>query len=88
MTCPVSSDALLAMHRELVARNGIEQGMIYLQVTRGACKRDHVFPKDIKPTVFVMAGGYGNDLEDTLQAQLTTWRVAWQYHQRWQNVRP
>ena len=40
------------------------------------------------PTVFVMAGGYGNDLEDTLQAQLTTWRVAWQYHQRWQNVRP
>ncbi|PJI97334.1 acetoin utilization deacetylase AcuC-like enzyme [Acidovorax sp. 69] len=40
------------------------------------------------PLVFAMAGGYGNDLEDTLQAQLTTWRVALQYHQRWQNVRP
>ncbi|MBT9513831.1 MAG: histone deacetylase [Acidovorax sp.] len=40
------------------------------------------------PLAFAMAGGYGNDLEDTLQAQLTTWRVAWQYHQRWQNVRP
>lgn len=40
------------------------------------------------PLVFAMAGGYGNDLEDTLAAQLTTWRVAWQYHQRWQNVPP
>lgn len=40
------------------------------------------------PLAFTMAGGYGRDLEDTLQAQLTTWRVAQQYHQRWQNVRP
>lgn len=28
---------------------------IYLQVTRGAAKRDHVFPEEIKQTVFVMA---------------------------------
>ena len=35
MSCPVNSEELLAMHRELVSRNGIEQGMIYLQVTRG-----------------------------------------------------
>jgi D-alanine transaminase len=28
-------DELLAIHRELVARNGIVEGMIYLQVTRG-----------------------------------------------------
>ena len=40
------------------------------------------------PLAFVMAGGYGNDLEDTLQAQLTTWRVALQYQRRWQNHRP
>jgi len=40
------------------------------------------------PVAFAMAGGYGRNLEDTVQAQLTTWRVAWQYHQRWQNVRP
>ena len=35
MSCPVSAEELLAMHRELVRLNGIEQGMIYLQVTRG-----------------------------------------------------
>ena len=40
------------------------------------------------PVAFAMAGGYGRALEDTVQAQLNTWRVAWQYHQRWQNVRP
>ena len=40
------------------------------------------------PLAFTMAGGYGRDLADTLQAQLTTWRVAQQYHARWQNVRP
>ena len=40
------------------------------------------------PVAFAMAGGYGNDLEDTIKAQLTTWRVASEYHQRWQNRRP
>lgn len=40
------------------------------------------------PLAFAMAGGYGNNIEDTLQAQLTTWSVALQYHQRWQNIRP
>jgi acetoin utilization deacetylase AcuC-like enzyme len=40
------------------------------------------------PVAFVMAGGYGRDLDDTVHAQLNTWRVAWQYHQRWQNLRP
>ena len=40
------------------------------------------------PLVLTMAGGYGRDLEDTVRAQLTTWRLALHYHQRWQNVRP
>ncbi|MFY3384700.1 histone deacetylase [Paracidovorax sp. MALMAid1276] len=40
------------------------------------------------PLVVTMAGGYGRDLEDTLAAQLATWQVAWQYHQRWQNALP
>jgi D-alanine transaminase len=45
MASPVERDELLAIHRELVARNGIEQGMIYLQITRGApADRDFVFP--------------------------------------------
>lgn len=35
------------------------------------------------PLAFVMAGGYGNDLEATVQVQMNTYRVALQYHARW-----
>lgn len=45
MQSPISKDDLLEVHRELVRRNGIEEGMIYLQITRGAPDdRDFVFP--------------------------------------------
>ena len=45
MRNPVTMDALLEIHRELVRLNGIEEGLIYLQITRGAPgDRDFVFP--------------------------------------------
>ena len=37
------------------------------------------------PLAFAMAGGYGRNLEDTLQVQLNTFAVANAYWQRWQN---
>jgi D-alanine transaminase len=40
---------------QLVARQSFEDQGIYFQVTRGVAKRDHAFPKDAAPTVFVMA---------------------------------
>jgi D-alanine transaminase len=51
MANPVTEDELLDIHRELVARNGIEDGLVYLQVTRGAADRDFAYPKDAKPTL-------------------------------------
>ncbi|MGI1662914.1 D-amino-acid transaminase [Palleronia sp. KMU-117] len=51
MANPVTEDELLAIHRELVSRNGIEDGLVYLQVTRGAADRDFAYPKDAKPTL-------------------------------------
>ncbi|WP_299673574.1 D-amino-acid transaminase [uncultured Roseobacter sp.] len=45
MKTPISKEDLLEVHRELVRLNGIEEGMIYLQITRGAPgDRDFVFP--------------------------------------------
>ena len=45
MQKPAAFDDLLEIHRELVRLNGIEDGMIYLQITRGAPgDRDFVFP--------------------------------------------
>ena len=39
------------------------------------------------PLVLTMAGGYSVPIEETVAAQLTTWRLAVQSWQRWQNAR-
>jgi len=54
MQKPDDFDNLLEVHRELVKRNEIDEGMIYLQITRGAPDdRDFVYPdpETTKPTV-------------------------------------
>ncbi len=40
---------------EIIQRNAGEDQSVYLQVTRGVAKRDHAFPKGVKPTVFMMS---------------------------------
>ena len=40
---------------ELIARHPDEDQSIYYQVTRGAAKRAHEFPKDVRQTVFMMS---------------------------------
>lgn len=40
---------------ELIAQNQGEDQYLYLHVTRGPAKRDHVFPKQVHPTVFMMS---------------------------------
>jgi D-alanine transaminase len=39
----------------IVAGNPWEDQNVYLQITRGVARRDHAFPKGLKPTVFLMA---------------------------------
>jgi D-alanine transaminase len=41
--------------REVARRNGVRNGIIYLQVTRGAAPRDHAFPNAARPVVVVTA---------------------------------
>ncbi len=50
---PVSDDEMLSLHREILTRNGMTDGLIYLQVSRGAEDRDFLFSDDLTPT-FVM----------------------------------
>lgn len=40
---------------KLIAANPAEDQYIYLHITRGVAKRDHAFPKDAVPTVFMMS---------------------------------
>ena len=51
----VDREELLAIHRELVERNALDQGMIYLQITRGnPGDRDFVFPDADTPVTMVL----------------------------------
>jgi D-alanine transaminase len=55
MTAPCDEDTLLAIHREIVARNDLTDGLIYLQVTRGApCDRDFAYPPADTPPTMVL----------------------------------
>lgn len=51
MANPVTDEELLEIHRELVRVNDITEGLIYLQVTRGAADRDFAYPEDAAPTI-------------------------------------
>ncbi len=52
---PMSARALMMITSEVVRRNRVRNGWIYIQVTRGVAPRDHAFPKDIRPSVVIYA---------------------------------
>src|SRR5579872_1090198 len=54
MAMPMSRAALKLVMREMVARNRIANGFLYIQVTRGAVRRDHIPPADgPRPTLIM-----------------------------------
>ena len=55
MEMPLEEDALLDLHRDLVAQNDLVDGLVYLQVTRGAPgDRDFAFPAPETPQTLVL----------------------------------
>jgi D-alanine transaminase len=53
---PMSPVALGIVLREVIARNRIGYGIVYLQVSRGVARRDHAFPApEVPPSVVVTA---------------------------------
>jgi D-alanine transaminase len=46
---------LKIVFREVIRRNGVADGIVYLQITRGVAPRDHGFPKAARPVVVVTA---------------------------------
>ncbi|MCY4276213.1 MAG: D-amino acid aminotransferase [Gammaproteobacteria bacterium] len=51
--CPISSKQLLASLRELVMRNHLSEGVVYIQVSRGIADRDFLVEVNLTPTVFM-----------------------------------
>ncbi|MEL5878367.1 D-amino-acid transaminase [Cereibacter sphaeroides] len=64
MALPLTEAELLEVHREIVARNALDQGLIYLQLTRGVAERDFVYPPAGTPPTLVMFTQAKNVLEN------------------------
>ena len=51
ISAPASNEEITAIQRSLIEKNNLDQGLVYLQVTRGAADRDFTYPKDAKPSL-------------------------------------
>jgi D-alanine transaminase len=51
LSLPEPVSRIEAIEKELVTRNGLREGVVYMQVTRGVAPRDFTFPKDVPPTL-------------------------------------
>ena len=51
ITPPLTHDDLRALHAELISRNNVEEGVVYLEITRGEADRDFLYPEGVPPTV-------------------------------------
>lgn len=52
---PMSRPALKIVMREMLRRNRVRDGILYLQVTRGVAPREHAFPASARPAVVMTA---------------------------------
>jgi D-alanine transaminase len=55
MAAPMARAPLRHALREVIRRNRVSDGIVYLQVTRGVAPRDHAFPKAARPALVITA---------------------------------
>ncbi|WP_026481701.1 D-amino-acid transaminase [Ahrensia sp. 13_GOM-1096m] len=68
MAWPVDKKAFVRIVKEVVIRNRVRNGLVYIQVSRGVAKRDHVFPaSSVKSALVITARS-----SDPAQADLKT----------------
>ena len=66
----LSERALGVIMREVVARNRVRYGIVYLQITRGVARRDHAFPsQQVRPSVVVTARALNKVRNEALAEQ-------------------
>lgn len=56
ISAPIEAGALGFVLREVLARNKVSNGFVYIQATRGVAPRDHVFPgSTVRPSLVITA---------------------------------
>lgn len=79
---PLSDDEWAEKLQQVIDRNADSDQSLYLQVTRGVAKRDHGFPGNIEPTVFIMSNPFkpvDTRLLEEGVAAITLDDIRWQY---------
>ncbi len=66
---PVRAGALAMVIREVMARNRVENGFVYVQVTRGVAPRDHVFPQEPARPSLVITARHVDPVKSEIQAR-------------------
>ena len=80
MNAPASDSEIEAIQYELIARNKLDEGIVYLQVTRGAADRDFNYPEDARPTLVMFTQKkqiIDNPLAQTGITVVTTPDIRW-----------
>lgn len=80
MDAPASDNEIEAIQNSLIERNGVEEGLVYLQVTRGAADRDFAYPEGAKPSLVMFT--QSKNLLQSPQAErgisvITTGDIRW-----------
>ncbi|WP_085339963.1 D-amino-acid transaminase [Aquidulcibacter paucihalophilus] len=52
---PRADQSLMIVVRELMTRNKLKDGLVYLQISRGVARRDHPFPAHSRPSIILTA---------------------------------
>ena len=77
---PCTDAEIESIQHELIKRNNLDEGLIYLQVTRGAADRDFAYPKDTQPTLVLFTQAknvLGNPIAETGISVITVDDIRW-----------
>ena len=77
---PLDQQQILDAFRQLVERNQLDEGLVYMQVTRGVAERDFVWPENIRPNLFMFTqpkASIENEAADTGIILASTPDIRW-----------
>jgi D-alanine transaminase len=80
LAAPLSRRALSGILDQVVRRNRVDDGIVYLQISRGAARREHAFPRVAQPTLIVTAratGAAARDVADRGTTVITLVDTRW-----------
>lgn len=82
ITNPLTNEQWLKIINKLISDTGSADQSIYLHITRGVAERDHSFPQNSEPTVFVMSNILQTVEPEILKkgiSAITLDDIRWQY---------